>query len=63
MSAPAEEEKDQKSGTTISLPAVPPEDARLHVVIKFRQRLDNRLAELLLLDVARKHPPPECSAL
>ena len=51
MSAPAEEEKDQKSGTTISLPAVPPEDARLHVVIKFRQRLDNRLAEMLLLDV------------
>ena len=63
MSAPADDGKDQKSGTTITLPAVPPEDARLHVVIKYRQRLDNRLAELVLLDVARKHPPPECSAL
>ena len=62
MSAPAEDGKDQKS-STISLPAVPPEDARLHVVIQFRQRLDNRLAELMLLDVARKHPPPECQSI
>ena len=62
MSAPAEDGKDQKS-STISLPAVPPEDARLHVVIQFRQRLDNRLAELMLLDVARKHPPPECQEI
>ena len=35
------------------LPDVPPEDAPLHIMVEYREALDNQLAKLILADVAQ----------
>ena len=49
-------------GKVVELPDVP-EAPLLHVAIEYRERLDTRLAEEMLLDVARKQESPRCSVL
>ena len=45
------------------LPPVPPEDAHLHVMVDYREALDNTLAKLLLLDVCEGRDAPECATI
>ena len=54
---------DDSPRKPITLPHVPKEDARLHVMIDFKEGIDNALARIGLLDVAGGKAPPECATI